>query len=559
MFSDPVRSRIPRFLITQAVVAAIWSLARATPSPTAAVPDSPASLSVGSCHDGQLIGGVELPATAEGLKRMSVVAQRHTGFGTQRLVRLVVQTAAALQSVPEHLGVPLRVGNLSRREGGAFRWSHSHRSGRDVDLALYALDRKGRPAAPDRFLRFDGDGRAKSGRSRYGFDEPRNWNLVRTLLEAEGVDLAHIYIAEPLRRRLLVHARSIGEPEWLLQRASQVLQEPLHAGRHDDHFHIRLFCSLDEILAGCIDETPRWPWVPDHRRERQAIAALAIARLGEADAVKRVDAANLLGPLHDRDPAATDALVWAAGFDADVQVRAAASRALVTHPAARALPGLLRAAAAQLDGARAMDLLRTAVAAARRDDAHVLIGLLGEDSGGFGARTTLAMRSELRRLVARRLRPWMAESAAAPLVAVLRDPDPTTRRAALRTLEHLANRRFEGPDLAAAWYEGAAGAGRMRWMIESFHDMGVPIDAPPHVLIPVLLGLLDRADEVLVHNAEVMLDHVSGGAQVAYVPTPPRRLRAWQRWWQVSRKRYLWPSAGLAMRVAPDPDRLVAR
>ncbi len=153
----------------------------------------------------------------------------------------------------------------------------------------------------------------------------------------------------------------------------------------------------------------------------------------------------------------------------------------------------------------------------------MLLGLLGPGCGGLGHLMAPTSRSSLRRLVARRIRPWMLESAAEPLLDVLVDPDPSTRRTALRTLEHLANRRFSDANTAVAWHDRHGNRGRLRWLIEGFYRRGLPVDAPASVLAPLLIGHLRGPSEVHAHNAEALLRHISRGARVGYVATPSRR------------------------------------
>lgn len=554
MSSNRVARLLPRFLITQVVVAAIWNLAHAESPSTPASAAVPVSRSIGSSEDGRLIDGAQLPARARGMKRLTVVGRRGTGYGTGRLVAFVRSVAEQLAGLPGHGGVPLRVGNLSVAGGGPISWSHSHQAGRDVDLALYALDRRGRAAAPDRFLAFNDRGRARHGRRRYRFDTARNWHLVRAVLAHPGVHIAHLYLAEPLRRLLLGHARAVGEPEWLVQRAAQLLREPLHAGRHDDHLHVRLFCSRDEVLTGCVDGGVRWPWVPDHAAARRQRIDTAIAGLGEPSAAGRHLAVGLLAPLHRDDRVATDALVWAAAFDADTAVRSLALTALSEMAGRWTFRQAMQVLPQAREATAGVPLLKVAIGAAGPDDAATLLGLLGPDGGVVSHLLSPRERSVIRRLVVRRIRPWMLESAAAPLLAVLADSDPTTRRSALRTLEHLANRRFADANHAAAWHSQQGHRGRLRWLIEGFYRRGMPVDAPPSALAPLLIAQLDGGDEVQAGNAEALLRRICGQVRVAYVPTPSRRLRAWQRWWQVHQRRYQWPWAGRLAGQAPEGE-----
>ena len=189
---------------------------------------------------------------------------------------------------------------------------------------------------------------------------------------------------------------------------------------------------------------------------------------------------------------------------------------------------------------RTFKLLQTAVSTATRVDSAGLIGLLDSDRNPYRDRLSVHHFSVLRRLAAQRLRPWMLEASARPMLRVLDDSSVTTRRAALRTLEYLANRRFNGEKAARVWYGKAAYFGRLHWMYDGFFRAGVTVEAPPHVLGPRLIDLLRGPDEVLARNAEILLTRVTGGVTLRYTATPPRRHRAWRRWWTLHRDRFEW-------------------
>ena len=500
-----------------------------------------ACLSIGTCEDGSLQGGVELSPATPGLMLLRIVRQRGTNWGTQRLVDYLARTAERLQKDPGHAGIPLRVGNLSGEHGGPMRWSHSHRAGRDVDLAFFAIgERSGKPRAPDRYLYFNEEGKARWRRHRYLFDVARNWALVKTLLTDPSVHVARIYIAEPLRRLMLDHGREQGDAEWLLQRAGHVLSEPSHAGKHNDHMHVRIYCSKAEVLAGCVDDAPPWPWVPDHGRARRQRVEELVRQVGSRDREERMAAVRALAPLHSRDQEATDGLVWVAAHDPSPTLRSKALAVLREGGSDYAFPLLTAAARRTRVSWRTYELLRAAVLTASQADAAALHGLLDLPRSPYADRFTVHQASELRRLIAQKVRPWLMEKSAQPMLRALDDPSSTTRRAALRTLEHLANRRFERPADAHAWYQRAAQFGRLHWMYQGFFQAGVPVQAPAHVLGPRLIDMLRGPDEVLAANAEALLTRVTGGVTLRYVPTPPRRHRAWDRWWSLNQERFLW-------------------
>jgi penicillin-insensitive murein endopeptidase len=507
-------------------------------------PEVPAdvSLSLGDSVRGELRGGVELPRRAPGLLRLSLVASRDTGWGTHALVELLLRTSKVLQAMPGHTDVPLRVGNLSLRRGGDMRWSHSHRSGRDADLLLYLVDEVNEtPVLPDGFVALDAQGRARLGRGkreqRVRFDAARMWNAVATLLQDGHVQVQHLYLAEPLRQQLLAQARVIGAPEWLVQRARQVISEPAHAGRHDDHLHVRLYCSRADRLAGCSDDGPRWPWIQGFDHEVRRRVDDLLAELGEPDLEQRRSALVSLTWMQHADERATEALVWAAVHET-VGLRAVALGALQKVPEPKAFQGLVRAAAEESEPLEVETLLRAALAVATPEQAPDVLAWLALDAGDLGERLAPATRSRLRAAVARTVRPWLLEAAAAPLVALLDDPDPGARRSALRSLECLANRHLADEDAAAHWFAREGGRGRLRWMIEGFMQRGLPVRGNAQVLAPRLIAILDGPDEAAALNAQAWLHLLLGDGPVEPVETATLRHRAWARWWDLHGERY---------------------
>jgi len=207
------------------------------------------SLSVGTPQNGHLVDGVDL-ALMEPLPAQRVLtAPRRRGFtfATAELATLLRDTASALaRAFPD---TRLAVGNLARRGGGDIAPSVSHNSGRDVDLALFAIDRDGKPVESVHYVRFDATGAAVSPRSAVGrlrFDPARTWAVIRHLLSHPAVVVQWIFVAAPLRNILLDHALRIGEPEMLRARASRVLVQPTDSSPHADHLHVRIACARDD-------------------------------------------------------------------------------------------------------------------------------------------------------------------------------------------------------------------------------------------------------------------------------------------------------------------------
>ncbi len=203
--------------------------------------------------------GIRLPDRGEGFLRGR--PGEPTCVGVPRLVGALMDTASAMQSAFPGTE-DLRVGDIGAPHGGRHPRHASHRAGRDVDILFYVEDATGRPVRSAGFVAFSRFGHAFSpDGDLYFFDDARNWGLVRALLENPSIDVQWIFVSRGLKTRLLRYALDHEPDPDVLFRAAYVLQQPENARPHDDHFHVRIYCSADERAAGCRDVGPRWPWL----------------------------------------------------------------------------------------------------------------------------------------------------------------------------------------------------------------------------------------------------------------------------------------------------------
>jgi penicillin-insensitive murein DD-endopeptidase len=219
---------------------------------------SAGTLSLGGPNDGTLRDGARLPARGKGFISNPGRTNREADFGTDELVASLRQIGSDVERWAP--GAVLVVNDLSLPEGGEIPHHQSHEAGRDVDVLFYSTDAKG-AALRTRAARFDEEGVATTGAVGAGrvlFDRRRNWYLVKSLVLNDNANLQRIFVAERLRKLMLDHARSAGEPEWLIERAGQAMCEPTVP--HDDHFHYRLFCTAEDYRQGCRDSWPIYPW-----------------------------------------------------------------------------------------------------------------------------------------------------------------------------------------------------------------------------------------------------------------------------------------------------------
>jgi penicillin-insensitive murein endopeptidase len=236
------------------------------------------SISVGTFTHGLLRHGARLPVKGEGYLISQLWAARNSNYATDELV-------VALQSVArrvhrEYPGALLQIGDLSTKGGGDSVLHRSHENGRDADLIYYAVDERGKPAPPaDSMPRYGGDLRARPpGPQEHGvvfgpftprtFDVARNWALVRALLEEPRIEVQYLFINERLKQKLMEYAVAHGEDPALVDRAEQLLHQPGDSAPHDDHLHVRIFCSSEDRPYGCSDRGPvrwwkkRWKYMP---------------------------------------------------------------------------------------------------------------------------------------------------------------------------------------------------------------------------------------------------------------------------------------------------------
>ncbi|MCA9712444.1 MAG: penicillin-insensitive murein endopeptidase, partial [Myxococcales bacterium] len=258
-----------------------------TPDPLAAAPAQ--STSIGTPTAGRLDGGLLLPLEAAGLTFLPSKDPK-SRYGTVELVQGLVRAAARVER--DDPGAPVTVGDLARAEGGPIPSHASHRSGRDVDVLFYLLHDDGRPFLPSKFIPLDPEGRGTD----YGdladpsddvpvrLDVARTWRFVAALLADEAAAVQSILVVEHVRTLLLAEARRVGAEAAIVERFAEVTCQPRFP--HDDHMHIRVFCSAEDIAGGCEDTRPIYPW----RRRALKTAGVAPVLAGSTPATEDTEA-----------------------------------------------------------------------------------------------------------------------------------------------------------------------------------------------------------------------------------------------------------------------------
>jgi penicillin-insensitive murein endopeptidase len=203
--------------------------------------------SLGSPTEGHLIGGAHLTET-EYLRIEPADTAGDVRWGLEPLVTMLDRAARAVRR--QFPGTLTSVGHLSREGGGDVDRHRSHESGRDADVVFFVRGANGRQLLSPRFVSFRADGTAPSWPGAY-FDDARNWALVDALISDNEAHVTHLFVAAPLRSRLLAYAERIGAPSNLRMRAAELMQQPRGVLPHDDHFHVRIGCPAH--MSGCVE------------------------------------------------------------------------------------------------------------------------------------------------------------------------------------------------------------------------------------------------------------------------------------------------------------------
>lgn len=247
--------RVLRVLLFVASLASIAGSLACVGVPSALAPGHAGSL--GLPHAGRITNAVPLPREGDGYK---VICYDGLHFGTPRLVG-AIQRAAANVARLRPGGTPLPICDLSAPEGGPTARHRSHQSGRDADLLFYALTADGRPWQVQ-FTRFGVDGLSEpSPGSFVRLDVEREWLLVRSLVTDPEANVQWMFVARPIESLLIEYARARGEDPEVIWHAESVMIEPWDSLPHDDHLHLRLACTPEEAVAGCLGGGPYWSWL----------------------------------------------------------------------------------------------------------------------------------------------------------------------------------------------------------------------------------------------------------------------------------------------------------
>jgi penicillin-insensitive murein endopeptidase len=227
------------------------------------------SISLGNSNRGRVRHPARLPARGNGFVVPPRWAERKFQFGTDELVDAAQRAAGRVRERDRRAKVGFA--DLSSLRGGKSMWHKSHHSGRDIDVLFYSTDEKGKPLPPpDRdMLAYDGEGKPYVARGQKipyhdpawesrRFDDKRNWWFLEALASDPSIRLQWVFVSVDLEARLLRWARRNGRPRWIVEYLRVVMQQPGDSLPHDNHFHIRVYCSRADRFHGCEDRGVVW-------------------------------------------------------------------------------------------------------------------------------------------------------------------------------------------------------------------------------------------------------------------------------------------------------------
>lgn len=496
------------------------------------------STSLGRTNDGQLIGAVELPRRGEGYEVLSMSVGRKTNFGTAEMIAAIQRATRSVRAV--HPGSVLGIGNLGFEDGRKIPWSVSHQAGRDADLGMFATTLEGAPVdtkGPMAFHAFDADGIATGpGGRKVRFDVARNLALVSALVEDREARVQYIFVAAWLKAKLLAEATRAKLPADTIARLGEVLHQPTDSNPHADHFHVRLFCTIEDRQFGCINRGPVRGWVDPGDREHDEAArrVASILRLeGKGAEALRLRALERLG----RMVATGELDAIAASLSRSKKERKAALAALIEIGDARAAEAIVKVMPTVEDPGWATELF----AAIPELDAASLVPLASRVLAAGGDPLLGGLLHPKAKKAADKVR--------ASAIAVLRDHGRSehvatllavggrgTEPAVLDALAHRTCRKLKSLAAYAEWYDHHRDAPELEWISEGLAPVVVgkggswPRGFRSRDTVGRLIAKLDAAPWIRA-CAWRGLVALTGHDEDPGLRPPGRNVKHWKSWW----------------------------
>ena len=192
------------------------------------VPVPAGASSFGWPNSGRLMNGVLIPENP----KLYTIRNVDHGYGSTHAIEVMQRGLAAFRLKTKYEGEVL-IWDMSMQRGGRFGPHRSHRSGRDVDIALPLL-----PGLPQ-----------STPRANDAIDWVATWHLVKAFIETG--DVKYIFLSRSRQAALYKVAEAEGyTPEQLEELMQFPRREKLgivrHSPGHNCHLHVRFGCGPDE-------------------------------------------------------------------------------------------------------------------------------------------------------------------------------------------------------------------------------------------------------------------------------------------------------------------------
>ncbi|PIW00648.1 MAG: hypothetical protein CO108_08610 [Deltaproteobacteria bacterium CG_4_9_14_3_um_filter_63_12] len=506
------------------------------PFPFLAGEDPNSSVSVGTTSDGTLINGRWI-APSPTVEILPLQFTRDLAYGTDELV-------AALRSAAAHVaektpGSILYLGNVAQRWGGDIQWSVSHNNGRDADLAFYSRDPFGWQRRPPNLLHYGQNLRSVEFSGFYRFDAALNADLAQGLFNHTGSQIQYMFMARYLELAVVDVLRQRGVEREELIKIQEVLYEPRGSAIHDDHLHIRIYCTADDLCGGCENTGSIRPWVDEFASAKAAcVERFADIVQDDVDPVQRAHAVSRLGLV---GATAKRSVVIAAASDSDPGVRLAAVAVLGQLRDSESTRALIAREPLEADAAVKCALVDALGGTRGRPTADHLGAMLAREDG-----TMCGAGLPLKAKVAQAATNLESTGIVPALIAVL--DDVQIGAAAAEALQMLTNHQeaidwsqpTAGTDAKTqweAWYKRNKKKTREVWLAAGFREVGYSVASLQKQSVPGLLDAILGPKHCSV-NAQRALMKISGEDPASLDWSPEDAAWYWTRFFKKNQSKY---------------------
>ena len=234
-----------------------------------------------SAGDARLEGGIRFPNRGPGFVLGKTRPNRGGRYTTVEVAQAMIRAARRV-----HRKYPpgkLRIHDFSLREGGKIPHHGSHRNGRDVDVMFYLLDKEAEPVLGKGIV-IDPEGKGTDFGDLgypgddldYTLDVERTWELLEALVRDKRAHLQRIFVVEHVRTLLMAYAEKNRRPKKYRRLIGHLTCQPFTP--HDDHIHLRFFCSPEDVEQGCTEMHPIYPWQKSFLEGHQIEPVLSIPK-----------------------------------------------------------------------------------------------------------------------------------------------------------------------------------------------------------------------------------------------------------------------------------------